>query len=52
VNTLFGEAGAKSMKYALVAAFFSAAVFITLASLGANSSNTTFDLALSTQAER
>ena len=52
MNTFFGQAGAKSMKYALVAAFFSAVIFITLVSLGANVSNTTYDLALSTQSER
>jgi Flp pilus assembly pilin Flp len=52
LSAFFGQAGAKSVKYALIATFFSAVIFITLASLGANFSNTTFDLALSSPAER
>jgi hypothetical protein len=52
LNTFFGQAGAKTMRYAFLAAVFSGVIFIILVSLGANFSNTTFDLALSTQAER
>jgi pilus assembly protein Flp/PilA len=57
LRTLFGrfvsdQSGATSMKYALIAAFLSVAVFITIVSLGSNFSNTTFDLAFNSQAER
>jgi Flp pilus assembly pilin Flp len=52
LNTFFGQAGAKGAKYAVIAALFSAVILIMLVSLGANLSNTTYDLALSTPAER
>jgi pilus assembly protein Flp/PilA len=57
LKTLFGrfvsdQSGATSMKYGLIAAFLSAAIFIVLGGLGSNLFNTTFDLALNSQAER
>jgi Flp pilus assembly pilin Flp len=43
---------ATGVKYVLVAAIVSVAIFSTLASAGSNLFNTTFELALSSQAER
>jgi hypothetical protein len=40
------------MKYVLIAAIISVAVFSTLASFGSNLFNTTYELALNSQAER
>jgi hypothetical protein len=40
------------MRYVLVAAIISVAVFSTLASIGSNLFNTTYELALNSQAER
>ena len=41
-----------AMKYVLVAAIVSVAIFSTLASTGSNLFNTTYELALNSQAER
>ncbi len=51
-NFVSDRSGATSMKYALIGALVSVAIFITLGSLGSNLLNTTFELALSSQAER
>jgi len=40
------------MRYVLVAAIVSVAIFSTLASTGSNLFNTTYELALNSQAER
>jgi hypothetical protein len=47
LSTLFGQADAASMKYALVAAFILVAIFITLVGVGLTLFDTTSNLALS-----
>jgi Flp pilus assembly pilin Flp len=57
LKTLFGrlmshQSGTTIVRYALIATFFSVAIFSTLGTLGSTLFNTTFDLALNSQAER
>lgn len=46
------QSGTTIMRYALIATLFSVAIFSTLGTLGSTLFNTTFELALNSQAER
>lgn len=46
------ESGTTIMRYALIATILSVAIFSTLETLGSTLFNTTFELALNSQAER
>jgi Flp pilus assembly pilin Flp len=57
LKTLYGrfvsdQSVAIGMKFVLIAALVSVAIFTTLASTGSNLFNTTYELALNSQAER